>query len=84
MDITRSNIDTLLDTGRIEAAMSRGRWWKIRRNGKTKKWVTDENRIRIPVKAGLRATYAITEFDFNDEGVLDKNRFRVATVGGGR
>ena len=43
--------------------MRSGRWWQLRRNGVTRTWKTDPERVRVPVKAGLRvydviATYA--------------------------
>lgn len=62
--ITRDNIDAILDSGKLYACMRNGNWWQLRRNGKTQTWKTDATRVRIPVKAGLRATYAITESDF--------------------
>lgn len=63
--ITRENIDRLLDNGCIEVKMINGNWWKIRRNGKTRLWKRDPNRIRIPIKYGLRGTTTIYEADFN-------------------
>lgn len=64
VDITRDNIDMLLDHRCIATAMSHGKWWCIRRNGETQKWKRDPMRIRIPFKAGLRVYGAITECDF--------------------
>jgi hypothetical protein len=63
--ITRANIDALLDAGRLEVEMTGGRWWRIRRNGATRRWKRDASRIYIPFKAGFRTTGAITESDFN-------------------
>lgn len=62
--ITRDNIDALLDAGSIECAMRSGKWWTIRRNGATKRWKRDANRIRIPFKMGLYGYGAIDESDF--------------------
>jgi hypothetical protein len=43
----------------------------LRRNGNTQTWKRDPSRIRVPVKAGLRApTGAITETDFGSDGIL--------------
>ena len=64
--ITRDNVDSLLDAGQIEIAMRNGRWWRIRRNGKTQTWKRDANRIRIPFKMGLYGHGAITEADFEE------------------
>lgn len=75
--ITRANVEALLDGGKIEAAMSNGRWWEIRRNGATKRWKKDPSRIRIPFKAGLRVTSQITESDFRPDGTLRPDWFRV-------
>lgn len=77
MQITRANVESLLDRGEVEAAIHGGRWWRIRRNGRTQTWKTDANRIRIPVKAGLRSCGAITERHFNSEGVIDSSLFRI-------
>lgn len=70
--ITKANIDELLDAHQICAAMKNGAWWRLRRNGATKRWKRDTNRIYVPVKAGLKSYYAITESDFalraNDYG----------------
>lgn len=76
--ITRENIDKLLDARRIEAAMRDGKWWRIRRNGATKRFKRDPMRIRVPVKAGMKSYYTITEADFGADGVLSTN-FRVVS-----
>ena len=64
--ITRENVDELLDAKRIEVCVSKekDRWWAIRRNGKTTKWMTDPERIHIPFKAGFR-----------DHGRIDETKF---------
>jgi hypothetical protein len=59
--ITRDNVDALIDAGSIEVAMRNGNWWHIRRNGATKRWKRDPNRIRIPFKMGLYGYGAIEE-----------------------
>jgi len=77
MKITRENIEQLLDAGRIEVAMRNGNWWKIRRNGQTKRWKKDPNRLYIPFKMGFKGYGNITDDDFID-GVLAPKFFRVA------
>jgi hypothetical protein len=62
--ITLETIDFWIDRGLIQTKMANGRWWNIRRNGATKRWRRDPNRIRIPYKYGLRGYHAITETDF--------------------
>jgi hypothetical protein len=61
--ITRHNIDHLLDTGQLEIAMRNGNWWTLRRNGETKRWKRDPERIRIPIKAGLRVYDVIATYN---------------------
>ena len=68
--ITRENIEAILDSGKLYACMRNGNWWRLRRNGKTQTWKTDATRVRIPVKAGLKAYYAITETDFRSDNEL--------------
>ncbi len=53
-------IEDLLDRGRLEARVSGGRWWRVRRNGKTQTWKTRPDEFRIPVKAGFRACGELT------------------------
>jgi hypothetical protein len=76
--ITRDNIDTLLDTCSIEVAMTSGRWWRIRRNGATRRWRRTPDRIRIPIKYGYFGYGAITSQSFRPDGTLDPAYFRVA------
>lgn len=81
MLITRSNVDALLDAGRIEIAMRNGNWWRVRRNGATQTWKRDAARIRIPLKFGFRGTGAVTEADFRSGpagDALNPDHFRVA------
>lgn len=65
--ITRDNIDSLLDNRGIQAHMSNGRWWVIRRNGVTRRWKRNAKRIAIPYKAGMYTYGLITEKDFVPE-----------------
>ena len=59
--MTRSEIETALDAGRIFTEMSNGRWWRVRRNGRTKTWVTRPDAFSIPVKAGIWVYDYITQ-----------------------
>jgi hypothetical protein len=56
-------IEAALDSGRVQAEMANGRWWRVRRNGRTKLWKTRPGQWRIPIKAGLRSHAYITEFN---------------------
>jgi hypothetical protein len=78
--ITRANVDALLDAGMIEVAMNKpGRWWAIRRNGKTRTWKRDTSRIEIPFKAGIYTYGTITQDDFvgNCPGALRSDYYRI-------
>ena len=50
---TLASIEAALDSGKIQARMTNGNWWTLRRNGATKLWKTRPDDFRIPVKAGL-------------------------------
>ncbi len=65
---TMETIEKALDERRLECAMLSGRWWKLRRNGKTKTWKTRPGEFRIPVKAGLRSCAYITHYNMNSAG----------------
>ena len=71
--ITRENIDVLLDGHDLYAAMKNGRWYQCRRNGATKTWKRDPERIRVPIKVGFREYYAITETDFRSNNMTELN-----------
>lgn len=78
--ITRANVDALLDAGKIECAMKSGKWWRIRRNGKTRAWKRDTTRIEIPFKMGMYGYGVISQDDFigNCPGALNPEHFRIA------
>ncbi len=62
--ITRANVNQLLDTHRLQIHMTNGNWWDCRRNGQTRYWKRDANRIHIPFKYGFKSYGNITEADF--------------------
>jgi len=65
-EITRHNVDELLDSGRLEIAMKLGvttRWWQLRRNGATRRWKSDPERVRVPVKAGIYVYSVIATYE---------------------
>ena len=57
------DIERALDNSDMElwAQMGNGRWWKLRRNGKTQTWKRSPERFRIPVKAGLKSCGEVQE-----------------------
>jgi hypothetical protein len=63
---TREQLETALDAHNLYAHMGGGRYWRLRRNGRTQTWVHSPERFRIPVKAGLRSTGRITEANMNE------------------
>lgn len=68
--MTRTEMETALDGGRLFARMNSGNWWKLRRNGKTKTWKTRPKEFRIPVKAGIWTYGALTETTASDNLVI--------------
>ena len=65
--ISRDNVEPMLDAGELYIQMRYGRWWRLRRNGKTKTWKKNPQRFRIPVKFGLKFYGAIDDSDLNGE-----------------
>jgi outer membrane protein assembly factor BamB len=68
--VTREIIEQALADGRVYAAMSGGKWWALRRNGKTQTWKTRPGEFRIPVKAGLRSCGEITDLNMADTSLF--------------
>jgi hypothetical protein len=60
--IDRRDIDRALDDGNLWAAMMDGRYWRLRRNGRTRLWKTQRDRFEIPVKCGIRSYATITQY----------------------
>ncbi len=54
-----------LDEGKLYTAMSGGKFWLARRNGKTQTWKRDQERIRIPVKCGFRLCGELSHITFS-------------------
>lgn len=59
--LTRANVEAYLDAGQLYVQMANGRWWRIRRNGRTQTWKRDATRFRIPIKAGLKSCGDISD-----------------------
>lgn len=49
-----NDVANALDKGELCIAMSSGRWWRLRRNGRTRLWATRPEHWAIPVKYGLK------------------------------
>lgn len=69
--MTQSELEKALDSGKLQAQVTSGRWWFMRRNGKTRIWKTRPGKFYLPTKVGYREHYALTEKD------LDSPYFRV-------
>jgi hypothetical protein len=65
--MTRQEIEEALDRGLVEAQVKTGRWWRLRRNGKTRTWKTRPAEFRIPVKAGLKLCGYIDHTNMNND-----------------
>lgn len=76
--VIRHNVEEFLDQGLLYVGMNNGRWWQLRRNGVTKRWKRDKDRISIPVKAGLKTCVRITETDFKVIAPLHKENDRLS------
>lgn len=70
---TQQEIETYLDKGMVWAAMRNGRYWKVRRNGRTQTWKTRPGEFRIPIKAGLKSYGEITH-TFRENGFVIAER----------
>ncbi len=76
---TLNDISKALDGGTLYIAMSTGRWWRLRRNGRTKLWVRRPDEWAIPVKYGMKGHATITqawklgeEFDYAERIPAEK------------
>lgn len=65
-------LDKVQSTPRhIEVYVGKGKWWKVRRNGKTKEWATRPGHFRIPIKAGINSYGTIahdSDWGWSDTG----------------
>lgn len=53
--LSLAEIERALSEGRINVQMNNGRFWHVRRNGRTKLWKTRPGEFQIPIKAGMFA-----------------------------
>lgn len=67
---TREQLETALDKGCLWVAMSNGNYWQARRNGKTKTWIKDAARFRIPIKFGLRSCGQIDQDNMQSQELV--------------
>ena len=57
-----SHAEYALDKNLLQVLGCGGKWYDIRRNGKTKRWIRNPHKASIPVKVGLRECFRL-EFD---------------------
>ncbi len=69
-EISRRELEKMLDSGRLELLLNNGRWIKARRNGKTQTWKTRPSEFRIPLKYGFRGYAEITHRDIGHDNSL--------------
>ena len=63
------SIEHLLSAGQLFVRMTSGNYWRLRRNGATKRWKRDPMRYRIPLKAGLKVYTEITNTTLVGDGL---------------
>ncbi len=66
----RNTIETALDAGRIRAKTAQGRYWLVRRNGKTKTWKTRPGEFHIPIKIGFRTFGFINQSNMGSDELV--------------
>lgn len=59
--MTLNELETALFNNRLEIQGHSKKWYRIRRNGKTKRWARLQNKFVIPCKIGFRECFYITD-----------------------
>jgi hypothetical protein len=62
--ISRQQFETALDAGNVEVLALNGKWYRARRNGKTKVWHT-RNDWEVPIKFGFSACSRVDNRNIN-------------------
>lgn len=57
--MTREQVETALDRGALQASFNGSQWYDIRRNGATKTWKRDPNKVEIPCKVGFKECFRL-------------------------
>lgn len=68
--MTRNELETALDAGKLKVRMANGNLWAVRRNGRTQTWKTRPDEFRIPIKYGFRGTGAIDHNSINSDELV--------------
>jgi hypothetical protein len=77
MSSSYQQVEWELDHGFLWIKMNNGRYWKLRRNGKTKTWKRELFRYRIPVKAGMYKYSEVT--NQTDIGTYDSGHYIICS-----
>ena len=78
--MTQQEIETALDSGRLETRWANGKWYAVRRNGATRTWKRDKDRFAIPCKTGFRDCFTIATYGEDARSAwfpIDSPYFRV-------
>lgn len=59
--MTREQIENALDSGRLLIHTYSGKWYKTRRNGRTRTWKRSPQKFCIPIKFAFNACVTIDE-----------------------
>lgn len=58
--MTRDELETALDRGRLQIkSVNGGKWYDIRRNGQTKTWKRTPSKVEIPCKVGFKECFRL-------------------------
>ena len=63
--MNRFTFETALDSHNLQISPANGRWYDVRRNGRTRTWKRDPARFEIPIKWAFRETLLVTDSFFN-------------------
>jgi hypothetical protein len=66
----REVFETALDAGQLETRVG-DRWYRCRRNGRTKTWKRDPSRFEIPIKYRWRDTTRVRSEHFESGAIAD-------------
>ncbi len=64
--MTRQEFEAALDSGRLQIQTNNGRWYDVRRNGRTKTWKTRPASFETPIKWAFRECGQVTDVNINN------------------
>ncbi len=63
MRMTLDQLEAALAKGQLQVTNGKGKWYTVRRNGRTQTWKREPDRYSIPVKVGFRECFRIEPGD---------------------